>query len=136
MSTTTDEQTPIRKAVQGLSGVVAKETHECIVEALYSEFNNHGYTLEGNTEETDIVWYAKQIYQVNKIGSVRWDSETEEEKKVWLKLARTTLDILPNLMSRRANRAIAYSREMHAILEGIWAERREKHRGRPYVEGK
>jgi len=116
----------VREAVKDAAEEVSYKARCNIVDAIYCEMHNHGYTLEGNTAETDVRWFARNLYQALKVGTVNWDMETEETRMDWDRQARVVLTLLPNLMSRMSHRCIAYSRTLKTILEAEKATEKAK----------
>ncbi len=86
---------------------VGAEARHLVMDAVYCALANSASDLEGNTAETDVNWFAFQIW-----GEARRDHNnhvwenvlSEDEREHWRTVARACLDRLPFLMSRMANR--------------------------------
>jgi hypothetical protein len=93
-----------------------KDAQMKTLDSLYSYFHNEGYTLQGNTAESDVQWLAQLLYETNPGSRAAWDRLSEGEQGKWVETAKHTLDVLPRLAERMANRYLA-------IAAAMWSER-------------
>jgi hypothetical protein len=84
---------------------VESKTRE-FLEDIHATAHNLWGSLEGNTAETDVEWFARILYDAeDRPEGRRWDNEADRVREQFIRLSRTTIQELPRLMSRMANRA-------------------------------
>ena len=85
---------------------------------LYGELHNVGYDLQGNTEETDLEWFAESIY-TSATGQApwRWDQEDEHEQERYRLMARAAIKQLPGLCERMSARLVRQSQLVKTVME-------------------
>lgn len=91
-----------------------------LLDALYCEFHNAAGTLEGNTEASDIEWFARRIWEAEDDRRIGWHWESvidESERERYRRLARVCLREAVGLMSRMANRLRLQSKAIQTILK-------------------
>lgn len=101
------------------------ETRHWIADALACHLHNEGYALQGNTEASDIEWFARQLWERDTGGyGTSWDHRAEEETKVaWRKVAVAVIAALPAYQLRVAHRLIALSKIVRDIESALRAEK-------------
>ncbi len=101
---------------------VSREAREMMLDALYCRLHNRGHDLEGNTEKSDLEWFAQRLFNCLCTDQTHWEQLPEVGgRQSWMKMARVALELLPLLMSRIANRCIVQSQAIRQLLD---AERR------------
>lgn len=86
-----------------------------MLDSVACTMHNEGYSLEGNTGESDLRWLARLIYE--RDGYAHWDQETREVKERYLRLAGITMEAIPALMSRMSSRCIRISQAVRTIIK-------------------
>lgn len=106
---------------------VSREARNLVIDAVYCELHNKGYELQGNTAESDLDWFAREIWRSHHDGTPpsQWEILKDDEKQRWLELADTSLRVLPRLMERMSHRYIAHSKALHLILKQTWKEKKK-----------
>jgi hypothetical protein len=103
------------------------------LDAIRCTLHNKGYELEGNTEETDITWFARNLYEADG-ERFHWDQVPQDVRERYIKLATTVLKILPRLASRISSRWIAISQAINTQLKAEkldkWYQEQENHPAR------
>jgi hypothetical protein len=99
------------------------------LDSIACELHNRGYELLGNTEESDIEWFARTLWQsvsasnvtkkaFNSFGLVpdrcwtkkyRWEALSDAERGLWTTLATACIAVIPALQSRIGSRLVAIS---------------------------
>jgi hypothetical protein len=94
-----------------------QEARHFVADALACHLHNTGYQLEGNTQDTDVEWFARVIAQ--RVRSIevpgQWDMLPPGVKESYRETARAVIDCLPALQQRMANRLISLSKIMADI---------------------
>ncbi len=78
------------------------------LDAMACAFHNNGYSLQGNTEDNDVLWLAESICQ--KLRGHHFAQLSEEGKKEFKEIARASIACLPGLAQRIAGRYIQMSK--------------------------
>lgn len=106
------------KTLEDALDFVSHEAQYNVLDALYCHFFNEAGTLEGNTEASDVEWFAVVLWD-SKHTFYPWYSALDEEKTEYLELAALCIQKLPFLVERMANRyrAIANALEVMATAE-------------------
>lgn len=95
----------IQLEVRELTGFDNFKGAKRTLESVYAITHNLGGSLEGNTAETDVEWFARVIWEAqNHPEGYRWDNVQDFHREQFIGLARLTLENLPRIMSRMANR--------------------------------
>lgn len=109
-----------------------KTKRELDLDHAYCVFHNEGFNLAGNTQASDLEWFAELLFQRSELGAgwiktipwlltreqyeylglqrqglwdtKRWDMLTEEQREAWRGMARIALSCLPDLADRIAHR--------------------------------
>lgn len=114
--------------------------------------HNLGATLVGNTQDSDLDWLARLLFEASRLGvgdvrtvpwimsqqeweylgltpqalvsngPSRWDLLTVEQQYAWWRLARICFYILPHFAERVGHRFMAQAR----AIEGLWREERKR----------
>ena len=125
------------------------------LEDAYAVLHNCCQTLLGNTQETDLEWFARVLFDGSNLGvgdiatvpwilgakdweevklrrqqlmgdgPRRWDHLTAEQQEAWRKLARVCLWCLPAFCDRVGNRFA----EQAKALELVWRQQRQRPAG-------
>lgn len=105
---------------------VSRDARHLVIDAVYCAIFNAAGDLEGNTEKSDVEWFARQIWQ-DVSGRVpgRWEGMTDDNKEFWRKVAKASLERLPYLMGRIAHRCRMYTQAINSLLK---AERKAAQR--------
>lgn len=93
------------------------ERHK-VADAIYCCLHNTGQTLAGNTQEDDVEWFARNLYEEwisHRPGPPRWDAASPEHREMFHGVARTCIKVMPRLQERIASRLIDLSRVLRAI---------------------
>lgn len=99
---------------------VAREARYNVIDALFATLHNAAGTLEGNTEESDVEWFADFLAR----GDNRLFSGLEEkDQEEYRRRAFRTLEALPYLMDRIANRYRTRATVLHDMMKAHWRER-------------
>lgn len=110
-----------------LINYVGHYNREMLLDALYCELHNTGYEIDGNTEESDLEWFAQVIYtRATSHPNWRWEHESAEERERYHCMARTAVEQLPVLCERMSARLIRQSQLIKAVLESHTVVRRQK----------
>jgi hypothetical protein len=89
------------------------------VDAVYCELHNRGQQLAGNTPESDVDWFARLIWAEQHENDPPWhfdDFISGKERQRYIELSEIVIRIMPRLMSRVADRSIAWAAACHTIL--------------------
>lgn len=75
------------------------------LDAVYCLTHNLWGSLETNTAETDVAWFARALFEADDSpDGRRWDNVPEATRERYGHAARLAIENLPRLMSRMANR--------------------------------
>lgn len=92
---------------------VSQEAKYHVTDALYCHFHNAGQTLVGSTEENDVEWFARIMWEhPDRRHGERWDIELDAVKDEYRKFAELALRNMSKIQSRMANRLIELSKVM------------------------
>jgi hypothetical protein len=86
-----------------------------MLDSVACTMHNEGYSLEGNTEESDLRWLARLIYE--RDGYAHWDQDSQETRDRYMRLAQITMEAIPALMSRMSSRCIRISQAVRTIIK-------------------
>ncbi len=114
----------IEKALEFLP----KEKRTEVIDAVYCEIHNSWGQLEGNTAETDVMWFARWL--CNGFHHSGYDRLSEDEQRFWNNLAEQCIRGLPMLMSRMETRYETYKDALHVLLQSEWAAKRAEDNNR------
>jgi hypothetical protein len=96
------------------------------VDALHADHHNLWATLEGNTAESDVRWFARQVYEETRREVCepfkRFDDLDDFERSRWERVASACLARLPFLMSRVANRCKAIADATRLVVQKLKEE--------------
>jgi hypothetical protein len=120
---------------------VNQDEHE--IDTMASALHNLGASCAGNTQDGDVEWFARWLYQSSNtgMGSVetmpwsisneefgrlglipdrqwtgrRWETLGENPRKAWLKLARLCLLALPHIAERIGHRFMGQAKALRAL---------------------
>lgn len=117
---TPDERNETLEKASEFVGFQALDT---FLDALQSVLHNTAQTLDGNTPESDLEWFAKFLYRAAPKSRAAWDHLEEAERDLWRGIAKNCLDALPYLMSRIATRYKAYENVLRDMTGKMNRER-------------
>lgn len=112
MSRDEHEQTFLSKH----NDLVERMARYYMLDSVACEMHNEGYSLEGNTEESDLRWFARLLYEHEGYQS-RFEDAHDDIRKRYLKLAETCMKAIPALMSRMSSRCIRISQAVNTIIK-------------------
>lgn len=87
-----------------------------MLDAVACDMHNEGYSLDGNTEASDIRWFARLLYDSDD-QRLHWDNAGDEMRDRYLRLAVTTMKAIPALMGRMSARCIRISKAVNTIIK-------------------
>mgnify|MGYP000872335095 CR=1 FL=1 len=100
------------------AGFLSRIARFYALDAIRCEMHNEGYSLDGNTEETDTSWFARNLYDAQPgFHRPRWDNLSEEERQEHIQEAALILSLIPRLMSRISARCIRISEAVNTIIK-------------------
>ena len=86
---------------------VSRDARCLVLDSVYCTLFNAAGTIDGNTEASDVEWFARQIHEEVNGWRNQWEQVPEEVREEWRRIARAALVRLPYLMSRIAHRCQA-----------------------------
>lgn len=107
---------------------VSRESRYLIMDSLYCSLHNNGYQIEGNTAESDVEWFARNLFSHLGKGRAQGHWDNFPDKDYYRKLAVKTLECLPSLMFRIASRCIEHSKAINTILKAEQAAQNAERR--------
>lgn len=87
-----------------------------MLDAVACTMHNEGYSLDGNTEESDHRWLARYIYERDG-DRHHWDQVPQDVRDRYMRLAKITMEAIPALMSRMSSRCIRISQAVNTIIK-------------------
>lgn len=106
----------------------SQEAQQWVADALGCHLHNTGYALEGNTETSDMAWFARNLWQAETELPNRWESVPEETRERYCRTARTVIRVLPDYQLRVAHRLIELSKVVRDIERAMRKEVRARER--------
>ena len=101
------------------------------LDGIYATLHNAGYSLQGNTEESDLKWFAQRLYDQmanwKPQPRCRWENLTDDQRSECLLMASAVLRVLPLLLGRMSSRCILASQAVRTLLD--MERRREEKAG-------
>lgn len=94
-----------------IADVAAITSRHHALDSIACYLHNEGYSLDGNTAESDVEWFAAELYR-RRSGEL---FELCHDKEYWRELANRCLEMLPSIVDRISHRYIAVSRAVHAM---------------------
>lgn len=120
----TTEIKPEEKTLKRAISFVSTEAENRVLDALSCYLHNEGYSLQGNTAESDELWLARIILKDRvQRHADNWEQATSIEREEALHLARIAIRNLPALCDRIAHRYINASKAMRSLEEISRAKR-------------
>ena len=86
------------------------------LDAMACVFHNQGYALEGNTNENDALWLARDLRRILDTYAT-WDSASDERKKELLTIAGAAIKAMPGLCERISHRYINLAKAIRTVEE-------------------
>lgn len=87
-----------------------------MLDSVAGEMHNEGYSLEGNTEESDLRWFAQLLYRADG-DRFHWDEVPQDVRDRYLRFAKVTMEAIPSLMARMSARCIRISQAVNTIIK-------------------
>lgn len=87
-----------------------------MLDSVACEMHNEGHSLQGNTEESDLRWLARYIFDRDgdRLG---WDQVPDAVREHYLRLAKILMEAIPALMGRMSARCIRISQAVNTIIK-------------------
>lgn len=102
--------------IEDAMSYASQETRERVADALYCHLHNTGQTLAGNTQESDVEWFARIMWEDrDRRHGERWDNESETTKGLFREFAALAIKMMPRIQNRIASRLIELSKVMEDI---------------------
>ena len=102
--------------LNGALDFASQEARHWVADALACHLHNTGYALEGNTETSDVAWFARQLWDADMRRPLcQWDAASEEQRHEYHHRARTVIRVLPDYQLRVAHRLIELSKVVRDI---------------------
>lgn len=96
--------------------VVGRLARYYMLDAVACAMHNEGYSLEGNTEESDLRWLARYIFDRDG-DRMGWDQVPDAVRDHYLRLAKILIEAIPALMGRMSARCIRISQAVNTIIK-------------------
>jgi hypothetical protein len=93
----------------------SQETRYRVADALACHLHNDGYQLEGNTEPSDVEWFARNIYERCCDDHYTWERAGDGDRDSYREVARAVMAVLPAFQLRIAHRLITLSKVVRDI---------------------
>lgn len=100
----------------GNGDLVERMARYYMLDSVACTMHNEGYSLEGNTEESDLRWFARLLYQADG-DRHHWDSVPQDVRDRYLRFAKVTMEAIPSLMARMSARCIRISQAVNTIIK-------------------
>jgi hypothetical protein len=111
--------------LDGALDFASLEARHWVADALACHLHNTGYQLEGNTEASDVDWFAHSLWRAKTGGGpAAWDNAAEDVREQYRHTARLVIQVLPQYQLRVAHRLIALSKVVRDIERAIRSARR------------
>lgn len=89
-----------------------------MLDSVACEMHNEGYSLDGNTEASDLHWFARIIYTQDRHGALpSFEDADAEQRERYLRLAELCIKTIPALMGRMSARCIRISQAVNTIIK-------------------
>jgi len=107
--------------LDGALDFASLETRHWVADALACHLHNTGYALDGNTEASDVTWFARAIWESETGGAhpAFWENATEGFREGYRRTARSVIKVLPAYQLRVAHRLIELSKVVRDIERAI-----------------
>jgi hypothetical protein len=102
--------------LEGHDDAIEQKARLYMLDAVACEMHNEGYGLQGNTEDSDVRWFARVLYQADG-DREHWDSTSQDTRDRYIRHAKVTLEAIPSLMARMSNRCIRISKAVNTIIK-------------------
>ena len=104
------------------------EERRLLLDSLYCTFHNRTNDLVGNRAESDIVWFARLLWEAEDDMRIGWHFDqvlSTEERSRYLRIAEAALKVLPRLMDRIAHRCNSHAAALRTRLRAEHAAKQE-----------
>lgn len=105
------EESSIEKALD----IIGQEARYHAIDALACEFHNTWADIAGNTEGSDVEWFARLLYSAERDYSGRWDIAPDEIKERYRSYAKLCIENLSRLTERIAHRYQKISEALRTV---------------------
>jgi len=98
---------------------ISQEARTWVLDSVYCSLHNAGNDLQGNTAESDLDWFARELYARDR-QVPHWHFEQvlgDAERDHWRRLARLALETLPLLMGRIGSRCERHAQALRGLLQ-------------------
>lgn len=97
---------------------ISHQAREYILDAIYCTLHNKGHDLQGNTAESDVSWFAYQLWAELQRDPLlqAWEQLPPEERAHWERVAAASLRRLPFLMDRISHRMLTTKEAINTLL--------------------
>jgi hypothetical protein len=108
---------PDQSFLDGALDFASLEARHWVADAMACYLHNTGYDLDGNTEASDVTWFARVIWQgEHRMASPAiWDNAAEDFREGYRRTARAVIRALPEYQLRVAHRLIELSKVVRDI---------------------
>jgi hypothetical protein len=86
-----------------------------VADALACHLHNDGYALQGNTEASDVDWFARNIFERDPVQRSSWERAASDVQETFREIARVVIAALPAYQMRVAHRLITLSKVVRDI---------------------
>lgn len=101
------------------------EARHHVADALYCHLHNTGQSLAGNTQESDVEWFARIMWeQSGRKHGDRWEIELDAVKDNYRKFSALALGNMSKVQERIADRLIELSKVLQDIERAERAARK------------
>lgn len=100
-----------------------EKDRENVIDAVYCELHNTWGTLQGNTAESDVKWFARWLCAGVHPRGYEWLDEYEQH--FWDNLAEQCLRGLPMLLDRMVSRYHTYRDVIDIMRKSDWVAQKE-----------
>ena len=106
-----------------------RDARHGILDSIACNLHNKGYSIQGNTEESDCRWLARAMYCDHPTRFAHeprdFDRLNENEQADWVRIAEIAVKCLPSLMSRIAHRVILMSQALRTMERAMREEKKK-----------
>ena len=89
---------------------------DLVRDAVQAILFSKGNELGGNTQANDLNWFAREIYEEMHPFAF-WKDLPSEQREHWHEIASASLNRLPSLMERIADRCRVQSETLRSLME-------------------
>ncbi|HAM53935.1 MAG TPA: hypothetical protein DCQ64_00410 [Candidatus Rokubacteria bacterium] len=94
------------------------DQRELVMDSVYCALSNTARDLEGNTEASDVKWFAAWFYrEATGRSTAQYERLDAAEREHWEAQAAAALRVLPELMSRIASRYRTHAKVLRTLAQ-------------------